>query len=157
MMRKNFFQTMFVLMTATIWIGCDKDKDNDENRYELSGPASGTQERPTPVTTPATGNISGTYQKDSKILDYTITWNGLTANPSAMHFHGPAGPEESVPPVIGIMGFPMTATGTHSDRDTLTAEQETQLLSGKWYYNIHTPTYPTGEIRGQITATERDY
>jgi hypothetical protein len=70
-----------------------------------------------------------------------------------MHFHGPAGPEEAAPPVVTITGFPMAASRTVTDKDTLTADQESQLLTGKWYYNIHMPTYLTGEIRGQITAT----
>jgi hypothetical protein len=152
-MRKYFFQTMIVLATATVWTGCDKE-DDDPTQFALSGPGSGTQERPTPVNTPATGNITGTYNKETNVLDYTITWTGLSANPVAMHFHGPAGPEEAAPPVVGIEGFPMTQAGSVSKRDTLeTEELETQLLTGKWYYNIHTTTNPGGEIRGQITTT----
>jgi hypothetical protein len=151
-MRKYLFQSMIVLAAAALWTGCDKD-DDDSSQYTLSGPASGTQERPNPVTTPATGNITGTYNKDTKVLDYTITWNGLTADPFAAHFHGPAGPEEIASPVVTIENFPMTASGTISDRDTLTAEMENQLLGGKWYYNIHTTTNPGGEIRGQVTAS----
>jgi hypothetical protein len=93
-MRKYFFQTMIVLVTASVWTGCDKD-DDEPTQFNLSGPASGTQERPDPVTTAATGNITGTYNKNNRVLDYTITWTGLSTNPVAMHFHGPAGPEES--------------------------------------------------------------
>jgi hypothetical protein len=156
MMRRYFFQTLILVAATTIWIGCDKDDDDDgktDETYTLSGPASGTQERPNPVTTSATGSISGTYNKDTRILDYMIMWNGLSTDPVAMHFHGPAGPEEAAPPVVPIVNFPVTTTGMHSDKDTLTAEQETQLLTGKWYYNIHTQTYGGGEIRGQVTAT----
>jgi hypothetical protein len=154
MMRKYFFQTLMLFCATAVLVSCDKDDDNDkDDRYTLSGPASGTQERPNPVTTSATGNISGTYNQETNILDYTISWNNLSVAPFAMHFHGPAGPEEVAPPVVTIANFPVAVTGTVSDKDTLTAEQETQLLTGKWYYNIHTTTNPGGEIRGQITAT----
>jgi hypothetical protein len=28
--------------------------------------------------------------------------------------------------------------------------QVTDLMAGKWYFNIHTKAHPTGEIRGQV-------
>ena len=155
-MRRYLFQTLILLSATTIWLGCDKDDDDDDktvNSYTLSGPASGTQERPTPVTTNATGTISGSYNVNTKVLDYMISWSNLSADPAAMHFHGPAGPEETALPVVPIENFPVAKTGMHMAKDTLTTEQETQLLTGKWYYNIHTSTYPGGEIRGQITTT----
>ena len=83
-----------VLLVASTWMSCNKNDDDTnstKDTYKLSGPASGTQERPTPVITDATGTINGSYNKESNVIDYTITWNGLSGNPSAMHFHGPAG------------------------------------------------------------------
>jgi hypothetical protein len=32
----------------------------------------------------------------------------------------------------------------------LTAEQRNWLLDGQIYVNVHTATYPNGEIRGQV-------
>ena len=154
-MRKYLFQTMIVLATAAVWTGCDDDDDITEDRYSLSGPASGTQERPDPVQTQATGNITGTYRAESNILDYTITWNNLSGPPLMMHFHGPATVDTFAGVQRPINGFPQTPSGTVSGVDTLTAEQETQLLSGLWYYNIHTQNHMPGEIRGQITATKQ--
>jgi hypothetical protein len=155
-MRKYFFQTLIVLATAAVWTGCDDDDDEiTGDRYSLSGPASGTQERPIPVNTPATGNITGTYRAESNILDYTITWNNLSVNPLMMHFHGPATVDTFAGVQRPINGVPQTTSGTVSGVDTLTAEQETQLLSGLWYYNIHTQNHMPGEIRGQITATKQ--
>ena len=37
-----------------------------------------------------------------------------------------------------------------SKDDTLTQEEEDQLLNGMWYLNIHSTTYPAGELRGQV-------
>jgi hypothetical protein len=156
--RRYLLPTLVVLFAATLWVGCDKDDDDDKivNNYTLTGPASGTQERPNPVTTAATGTITGDYEKDTKMLHYTITWSNLTGAPAAMHFHGPAVPDSAAGVQVPITNFPTEVSGTVTGMATLTGEQETQLLSGLWYYNIHTAQYPGGEIRGNITVTAED-
>jgi hypothetical protein len=156
-MRRYFFQTMMLLFAASVWTGCNKNDDDDNNqtedRFKLSGAATGANERPDPVTTEATGTLSGTYNKEDNMLDYTITWNNLSAPAAAMHFHGPAGPEETAPPVVPITGFATETSGTYTGMATLTEEQEADLLAGKWYYNIHTSTHQGGEIRAQVVTT----
>lgn len=155
-MRRYFSQAMVVLFAAGLLVSCDKNNDDDtktEDTYKLSGNASGANERPNPVTTAATGTITGTYSKEDKMLHYTITWTGLSGPPVAMHFHGPAGPEAAAGVLKPITGYPTTAAGSVSGMETLTAEEETQVLSGLWYYNIHTEANKGGEIRGQVTAT----
>lgn len=154
-MRRYFFQTLILLFATTVWVGCHKDDDDckPKDTYKLSGNASGANERPTPRETPATGTITGTYNKAENMLHYTITWKDLTVAPSAMHFHGPAVPDSAAGIQIGISGFPTETSGTVSGMETLTDAQETQLLGGLWYYNIHTATYPGGEIRGNIKTT----
>lgn len=139
------------LMTGVAFSACS-EMDDDEDAYTITATGSGGQERPTPVSTPATGSVSASYNRISNRLTYTIQWSNLTAPPVAMHFHGPAGPEEVAPPVVGIMGFAGTVSGTYATSVILTEEQEGQLLSGNWYFNIHTPTFPAGEVRGQIIA-----
>jgi len=147
---------MSSLFMSVLVAGCDKDDDDDdedEDRYELSGAANGANERPNPVTTNGTGNITGTYHLEHNMLEYTITWTGLSVAPTMMHFHGPA----DVNTAAGVQ-VPITVpagagtAGTVSGSATLTDEQETDLLAGKWYYNIHTSNFPPGEIRGQVTA-----
>lgn len=136
--------------SALLFTACSPSAEGGEGIFRLSGTLSGAAERPTPANTPATGTISGVYNNFNNRLEYTIRWTGLTNNPVAAHFHGPAGPEEVAPPVIGITGFPANTALSYTGTNTLTEDQERQLLEGKWYFNIHTPTYPGGEIRGQV-------
>ena len=37
---------------------------------------------------------------------------------------------------------------------TLTEAQAADLLAGRWYVNIHTASYPGGELRGQVTIAK---
>lgn len=141
--------TVSLLVTS-----CDDDDDDlpgEKITYNISGAASGSQEVPA-VTTAATGSITGTYNKNTNVLNFTITWSGLSANIVGMHFHGPAVAGENASVAIGITGAPTTTSGTHTGSVTLTDAHETDLLAGRWYYNIHTSTNANGEIRGQITA-----
>ena len=156
-MRRYFFKALVVLFTATIWVSCDKDDNNDDNQtedtFKLSGTASGTNERPDPVTSDGTATITGTYHKENKMLDYTITFANLSVAASNMHFHGPATTDEAAGVQVAITGFPTATSGTVSGMETLDAAKEADLLAGKWYYNIHTSNHPGGEIRGQVLAT----
>lgn len=144
-------------LSATL-LSCEKDDEGDasttEVLYKLSGNANGAQEAPNRVTTSAAGTISGTYNKTTNILQYSITWTGLSAAPASMHFHGAADPGVAAGVKIAISGFPAATSGTISKSDTLKNEtDETDLLQGRWYYNIHTPANPGGEIRGQVVPT----
>jgi len=106
----------------------------------------GLQEVP-PNASPGYG--SGSFTLDAaKILSYSITFTGLVAPETAAHIHGPAAagsnagvlfPLPPGSPKIGTIG-PLTAT------------QEGWLNTAMLYVNIHSQTFPGGEIRGQITA-----
>ncbi len=153
-LSKLFLGGLFLSFVA---IGCDDDDDDTPKEvvYDLSGPANAANERQaTPVVSNATGTITGTYNENTNVLQYTITWTGLTGNASAMHFHGPATPQESAGVLIPIPGS-NTPEGNVSKSETLSDEVEGYLLEGKVYYNIHTAAYPAGEIRGNIVTTKR--
>lgn len=113
----------------------------------------GAQETP-PVATPATGSASGTYDTDTNLLTWTITFSGLLAPISNAHFHGPApvgvGPAGVRMPIAfnaGVMADTLTGSGTVADE-----AQEAELLGSLWYINIHSTLNPGGEIRGQVNV-----
>jgi hypothetical protein len=144
------------LSLPVLFSGCDRDDDDDTpTNYTLSGNASAANEFPALSTTtyPGTGTITGTYNPNSKLLTYTISWTGLSGAPTAAHFHGPALPGANASPVVTLALNGAGATGTLSGSTTLDATQEADLLAGKWYYNLHTVARGPGEIRGQVAAT----
>ncbi len=111
---------------------------------------SGKSEVP-PNDTAGTGTADITYDTDSKTLQWTVTYEGLTGPATAAHFHGPASPEENAPPVVPVEGD--LASPIKGSKD-LTADQADNLQKGMWYFNIHTDANPKGEIRGQVVPAD---
>jgi len=157
MKTKDIFSRAFmvplIIASALFITSCSKDSNNNNNStmYSISGNASGSQETPSNTVT-GTGTLSGTYNSSTNVLNYTITWTGLTGLVTVAHFHGPANAGVSASPIIDITISTNGISGTVTGSATLDATTESYLLNGKIYYNLHTATYPAGEIRGQITA-----
>lgn len=101
----------------------------------------------------ATGALVGTYNDVSNVLTFTLRFNGLSAPASAAHFHMAAAGTNG-PVQIGFAGFPTGVTsGVYTNTYTLTPIQESNLLCGMWYVNIHNASFPGGEIRSQLTES----
>lgn len=126
--------------------GCkEDDPDPDPSEVKFNSIAiTGTQEAPEPITTDASGTFDGTYDRDTNIITYTITFTNIT--PTAMHFH------KGAPGVAGGVEIPIPGTTSPIKGSTpaLTDAQEADLLAGNWYVNIHSQEHPSGEIRGQL-------
>lgn len=119
--------------------------------YPFYNAYSGAQEVP-PNASPAKGTIVGTYNDVTNTINFSIIFSGLVANTNNAHFHGPAAPGVGAGVTIGHAGFPLGVTsGSYSSTAVLTDAQEAQLLAGLWYSNIHSTTFPGGELRAQIT------
>ncbi len=129
--------------------GCDDDDDEKTslNKVQFKNIAlTGAQEVPA-NSSQATGTFNGTYNRNTKVLTYTLTYDGIT--PTAMHFHKEAiGQSGGVEVPIGSTPYSSPVTG---QTPVLTQDQEADLLAGDWYVNIHSSQFPAGEIRGQLT------
>ncbi len=120
------------------------------NIYEIYETLSGLEEVP-PNASPGTGNLRGTYDDNTNTIVFLVYWQNFTAGTTAAHFHGPALPGVNAGVQIGFTGFPTAVTsGSYGNIFVLTAAQETQLLNGLWYVNIHSSQFPGGEIRSQL-------
>ncbi|MFN8355919.1 MAG: CHRD domain-containing protein [Spirosomataceae bacterium] len=94
----------------------------------------------------ARGTVVAKYYRATRVLTYTITYEGLT--PNAWHIHkGAVGVTGAVVFNLGTsFTTPFTATTA-----ALTTDQEKDLLAGNYYVDIHSALYANGEIRGQLT------
>jgi len=118
--------------------------------YTINAALEGTQEVP-PNPSTGTGTIVGTYDDVTRVLDFDLTFTGLVSPTTAAHFHAPADVGVNAPVVIGFAGFPIGVTsGFYENTYVLTAAQNTQILNGQWYVNVHTSGSPGGEIRAQL-------
>lgn len=150
-MKPGFLKSAFWVLGLFLALGftavsCDDDDDDDTPtnivRYQNLA-LTGAKEVPANQS-PNTGTINATYNKDTNVLNYTLTWTGIT--PTGMHFH--KGDATVAGPVA--VGIPQPHTSPITGSITLTADQETDLLAGLWYINVHSQTYPGGEIRAQM-------
>jgi CHRD domain len=114
--------------------------------------ATGSQEVP-PVDTPAVALARLTLTPDHK-LNYEIHMTGLTADFTAMHLHraraGQAGP----------IAYPLTTPFTNNVSTgsvDFKPEDEADLNSQGFYFNIHTTAHPDGEIRGQVVPVPESF
>ena len=131
--------------TADSTGGAAKDDAGDAERVQVTVELEGSQQVP-PVETDATGKTEVAFDPEKRMLTWTLSYSGLSSEATGGHFHGPAEPGETAPPVVPIEEV---ASGSDGSAE-LTEEQAEQLMAGKWYVNVHTTKNPGGEIRGQV-------
>jgi CHRD domain len=150
----HFKSTLTTLLISSLIISSSCTKDEaPPARTETTFIATldGVSES-TPNPSKATGLATLTFNKTTKILSGTITFDGLA--PTAGHIHkgakGVAGPV--------ILPFSSLTSPINYTSAALTEAQEADLYAGLYYVNLHTPArsalgvvgYPGGEIRGQL-------
>jgi hypothetical protein len=118
----------------------------------------GTQEFPSNGST-ATGN--GTVNLNAAETQITINacFTGLTSNATAGHIHAhnppaPAPPGTNAAVRFGFAGVPAATSGCIPQQIfAVTPAEVLKLRTGQWYFNIHSTTFPGGEIRGQVVTS----
>jgi CHRD domain len=167
------FVTLTVLVSLSVVTDCVFAED-----FHLSGTLLGRQEVP-PASTLAKGTFTAMIDKTLTELTYDLEYSRLGANVTQAHIHfGQQGVNG------GIMAFlcsnlPNSPAGTQpcpdsghisgtiraSDITTGAASQEIgpgnlfafqrAIRQGVAYVNVHSATFPGGEIRGQIQVGRR--
>jgi hypothetical protein len=156
-----------VSLFSLVFISCDADDDTvqqrDNSRYvsNVDFLMTGSQVRPVPSTSTASGSIEGTYDKRTKVYTYKVMWSGLSGTVASMHIHGiadrgfvalpsPLGPHTNG--IIQTISGSTASSGSYSGTLLIdgVAIKEENFLAGKYYIDIHTATRPGGEIRAQI-------
>jgi hypothetical protein len=137
---------LLAVAVMVLALGACGDDDDDLERYTTI--LNGANERPTPNSSTATGTGSLTVN-GNRTITYTLTQTGMT--PTAQHIHGPASADGSAGVIVGVsLGTNLTLrpsdfTGTVSYDSLLVL-----LRNNMTYFNIHSATFPGGEIRGNL-------
>lgn len=137
----------------------------------LRASLNGLDEVP-PIDSPGSATLRASLDEAARTITFKLDYRNLTANPMAAHIHfGPSkvnggvmvffcggGGKLACPP--GTSG---TITGTITTADVLAipaqglkagdfASVVRAIKTGNAYANIHNERFPTGEVRGQISA-----
>lgn len=170
---KKILQTTLAGMVA-LCISCNDSADKDNDASSSTDTAMSTADTSTPAPAANTtmtkslqltsaqevpannskgsGTAEVTYNKDSKMLSYTVNYSGLTGDATMAHIHGtaPKGQNAGVKKDLTDV-LKKSASGSFSDSVKIGDNiKEDSLLSGMYYFNIHTKKNPGGEIRAQI-------
>lgn len=152
MKQPAIWSLAFFLFSATLVTSCDKDDDEEQTVFTGNNLAmTASQEVPANAST-ATGSLNVSYDKNTKALVISATWSGLSADPVAAHIHGTAERGKNAGVKVDFHDNVTAASGNFNRTITVdeAAIKEDSLLAGFYYFNIHTPANPGGEIRGQI-------
>lgn len=100
----------------------------------------------------ASGSATLTFNDVTNEITWSGSFSGLEGDYAASHFHGPAAPGVGA----GVaLGFDVdldggNRSGTFVGNAVISASLGADVLAGLWYINIHSGSYPGGEIRGQV-------
>ena len=150
----RIFSTLLLATGLLAAAGCSDDDQATAPTPALptvSAAFSGAQEVPA-VTTTATGNFAGTFDRATRELRFTVTYSGLTPTAGHLHLGAPGANGGVFLPFpfnnAASTGFESPITGT----TILSPAQATALLANGVYANLHTAANPGGEIRANLTV-----
>ena len=152
-MTKNtaFLSVAALLASGLCLMSCDKTDNPDTIALptRLTATLNGASEKPASTTSPATGTFVGDLNKSTRVLSYTVTYQGFptTDPPTAGHLHRTALANGTGPVDIPFSNLTSPIIGTTA---ALPQSKVDSILNGFYYANIHTKTFPGGAIRGDI-------
>lgn len=119
------------------------------------GVLSGGSENPANGS-PATGNATVVLNAAQTQLSVSVQFQNLTTGWTAAHIHGPAPATSNAGVKWGLLSGWVFGAGNQSGTLTnfailgITPVDVTNLNAGQFYVNIHTATFPGGELRAQL-------
>ena len=111
-----------------------------------TGVLSGANEVP-PVVTAASGVATLVVDTESLAATWTLEFSDLSSAQTGAHFH--AAPAEANGGVVFALTLGTPVSGVWA----MTQPQLDTLAAGGIYVNVHSQTFPGGEIRGQMTLS----
>jgi len=135
----RFSALLFVVLSM---VYCKKNDDTKPNVI-YKATLSGASEVPPNLTT-ALGLATLTFNPNTNIFSITVTHNLAAATAGHIHRGAVGVNGEVVFPFLNVVS-PINFTSV-----ALNAGQRADLNAGLYYVNLHTASFPDGEIRGQL-------
>lgn len=161
-MRGHSLSALGALAAVLVLATCsDNDTTGVTVTQKYAATLTGASQRPTPVTSSATGTATFEYVSDLKTLFYRVDVAGIDSVIAA-HVHAPADTGGTAGVILNLfLGPPkgLAFTGTLAQGvggglgapAGMTLDSLLVLLgNGNAYVNVHTRLHPAGEIRGQV-------
>jgi hypothetical protein len=152
----KLWKIMIAFLLVFVLAACSSDDEDTPSILTYQVALEGSQEVP-PVETDGSGSATVTLNEDTGEMTLTGSVSNLSGALFDVSDVGPAHIHAAPRGENGGVAFPIevdrSADGlnaTLSLTATLTAEQASTLQSGGYYINIHTESFNSGEIRGQI-------
>lgn len=115
----------------------------------LTATLNGANEKPAATTSPATGTFAGELDPTTRVLSYTVTYEGFPQDdqPTMGHIHRITKDDGTGPPEVFLKSLKSPIMGT---TDALPQSKVDSMLNGFYYVNLHTNMFKPGAIRGDV-------
>jgi CHRD domain-containing protein len=117
---------------------------------------NGAQETP-PNNSPSTGVALVLLVKETNMVCYRLSYTPLGSAETVAHFHIDAAPGVASSQLVPITPSPSPVGSPKHGCVQFNKDQVKALTKGLVYLNVHTTTFPAGEIRGQVLPTKIKY
>ena len=155
-MKTSLLSVAALLAMSVSFTACSSEKKSETETNEstmteepsmsrFTATLNGATEKPLPTPSTATGEFIGELDPTTRVLSYTVTYEGLT--PTAGHIHRVTGDDGTGPPDIAFTNLASPIIGTTGE---LPQSKVDSMAAGQYYVNLHTTEYPKGEIRGDV-------
>jgi hypothetical protein len=174
-MKLRIALTSSIALTLAVLAALGLRASADNREVTLRARLRGLEEVP-PIRTSATATLRATLDEGKKQISFTLEYRNLSASPTAAHIHfgptkvnggviaffcggggQPACPTATSGKITGTIGpanvVDLSAQGIPArDYEGLVYA----IRTANAYANIHNAKFPTGEVRGQIEASNFD-
>jgi len=156
LLRLKQFQKLLILILIPIFMAaCESDDEDEINSSSFSVVLSSKNTIPQ-VSAEGNGSATLTLNNDSGVLSGSITASGLTGAITAAHIH------HAIAGSTGGIVVTLSQDSSNADQfnipsgTTLSTSEQSALLNSEYYINVHTAANASGEVRGQIVATNQE-